>query len=74
MPQIVATMLCEACHKMGAEPHKKMRLQGTTPSDANDGSIDTQYRCIACDTVWVCHLDKWGTTTGFKLVPTPAEN
>ena len=70
MPQTVATMLCEACHKGGAEPHEHMKLQGVLPTDANDGSIDRQYRCVACNTVWVCHFDKWGATSGFKLVPT----
>lgn len=70
MPQIITTMLCEACHNIGSDPHENMRLQGTRPTDADDGSVDRQYRCIACNTVWVCHTDRWGISCGFKLVST----
>ncbi|WP_353152074.1 hypothetical protein [Pollutimonas bauzanensis] len=74
MPHSTPT-ICAACAEVATlpgniAPHKYMRIQGQRPSLSADGGYDTQYRCLECDTVWVCHTDKWGFTCGFKLVPT----
>ena len=71
MPQLKSA-ICAACAEVATlpghvDPHKYMTIEGRRP---NHGGTDTQYRCLECDTVWVCHTDKWGSSCGFKLVPT----
>lgn len=70
MPTSSASMLCEDCLSIGTQPHENMRHQGTRSIDGGDGAVERQYRCIVCNTVWVARMDKWGSTSGFKLVPT----
>lgn len=53
------------------EPHDHMRAQGQRSAVDANGGYDTQYRCLECDSIWVCHTDKWGFNCGFKLVPSP---
>lgn len=75
MPHSTRT-ICAACAKVATlpghvEPHKYMRIQqGQRPGLNANGGYDTQYRCLECNTVWVCHTDKRGLNCGFKLVPT----
>lgn len=71
MPQRVS-QICAACAEVATfpghnEPHKHMQIQGQKACP--DGGYDTVYHCIECDTVWICHTDKWGSNIGFKLVP-----
>lgn len=73
MTQTVASWLCEPCHNIGNDPHENMKHQGTRPTEAADGAVDRQYRCITCNTVWISREDKWGLTCGFKLVPTSSD-
>lgn len=70
-------IICAACAEVATlpghvEPHKHMRVEDQHTSRSHDGrshdgSYDTHYRCLECDTRWVCHTDKWGFNSGFKL-------
>jgi hypothetical protein len=48
-----------------------MRIQGEPGPVGANGGYDTKYRCLTCDSTWLCHTDKWGFNSGFKLLPTP---
>lgn len=73
MPRTGPT-ICAACAEVSTlpghnEPHKYMRIVGQHSARYPNGGYDTNYKCLECETVWVCHTDKWGYNNGFKLLP-----
>ncbi len=64
--------VCEPCRQIsfgssGTQPHDAMRLQGALLPDAQDGHTARQFRCLTCNTLWLQHIDKWGSECGFRL-------
>ncbi len=64
--------ICAACAEVvispaHVEPHKYMHVQERSSRTAGNGR-DTRYRCLECDTVWLCHTDSQGCICGFKQV------
>lgn len=69
--------ICGACAEVATlpghvEPHPHMHILAQNSKRYMDGAYDTHYQCLECDTVWVCHTDKWGFNCGIKLVSGPA--
>lgn len=74
MNQINAVATCVPCRELSLgtgriEPHGSMLLQDAQPLQGLDGSIERQYRCADCGTIWLRRTDKWGVDAGFRLLP-----
>jgi|GEM_PF-333876 len=66
-------IICDACATIATSPgttvpHQQMQVEGEPAVNA-DGSFDTSYRCVECNTLWVSHTDRWGCAGGFQLLP-----
>lgn len=69
MPQ-TGLQICAACAEVAImpghnEPHRHMQI--VDQKCARDNGYDTVYRCMECDTLWICHTDKWGFNGAFML-------
>ncbi len=69
MQKPVAPSLCESCHSINRAPHQNMRHQGIRQAASSNGAQERQYRCVACNAIWVEPIDRWGISGGFRLLP-----